>query len=187
MENGWTVTLEVMHPKGRIGAKGYDRAIDNLVDHAAGHGGAVSHSSTRDRYSITLSMSDAPDARAALADAAGLVDLWAASSGLPEGTVVNAHVRTFAEHDAEIQAPLFPEVVGVAELAALLDVAPQRASALKDRNGFPPPIATLKSGPIWVRANVEHFARTWDRKPGRPRNVEKHLALEHPPAKAVKR
>jgi hypothetical protein len=61
-----------------------------------------------------------------------------------------------------------PDVVGVAELAEMLGVTKQRASALAQENsGFPPPITFLKSGPIWKRSHVARFAGKWIRKPGR--------------------
>jgi hypothetical protein len=34
---------------------------------------------------------------------------------------------------------------------------------------FPPPVAQLASGPIWLRSDLRTFERSWDRRPGRKR------------------
>ena len=58
--------------------------------------------------------------------------------------------------------------VGVAEVARLLEVSKQRVSQLRDSEDFPEPVAELEAGPVWPAANIEAFARTSLRKPGRP-------------------
>ncbi len=65
------------------------------------------------------------------------------------------------------------QLVGLAEAAAIVGVAPstlamRRASSLTE--GFPKPIAELRCGPIWRRADIEAYAR---RAPARrPLEVE---------------
>jgi len=60
------------------------------------------------------------------------------------------------------------ELVGVAEGAAILKVSKQRVSELRDRPGFPEPIAELASGPVWRLPTLKLFINQWRRKPGRP-------------------
>ena len=50
-------------------------------------------------------------------------------------------------------------LMGIREIAALLDVSPQRAEQLSNKPEFPPPTAKLASGRIWLREAVESWAR----------------------------
>jgi predicted DNA-binding transcriptional regulator AlpA len=50
-------------------------------------------------------------------------------------------------------------LMGIREIASLLGVSPQRADALSNKDGFPTPTATLASGRIWLRVDVEKWAR----------------------------
>ena len=51
------------------------------------------------------------------------------------------------------------ELVGVAEVADLLQVSRQRVSQLSVTAGFPKPSARLAAGPVWQRKAVEQWAR----------------------------
>lgn len=64
-------------------------------------------------------------------------------------------------------------LAGTAEAAEILGVSSQRVSRLRLRKGFPEPVAVLRSGPVWLREQVEVFGATWDRdnKGGRPRKA----------------
>src|SRR4051812_3960008 len=53
-----------------------------------------------------------------------------------------------------------PELVGVAEAAALLGWDKRRIFTYLGRGSFPEPIAALASGRVWRRRDVEAFART---------------------------
>jgi len=65
--------------------------------------------------------------------------------------------------------PGIPEILGVAEVAKLLDVSKQRVAELNRSNRtFPPPLAELASGPVWTAWQITSFERSWIRKPGRP-------------------
>lgn len=63
-----------------------------------------------------------------------------------------------------------PDIVGAAEAADILGIGNTNFSHLrKQREGkedaFPDPLVTLKCGPIWLRKDVEKFAKTFT--PGR--------------------
>ncbi len=60
-----------------------------------------------------------------------------------------------------------PALVGVAELAERLGVSRQRVSSMHKTNRFPPTVAELRSGPVWLASSIDVFASTWDRTPGR--------------------
>lgn len=55
------------------------------------------------------------------------------------------------------------DLVGVAEVAALLGVSRQRVSQLAASESFPAPEAQLAAGPVWLRAAVEQWARSTGR------------------------
>lgn len=162
---GWTVSIEVAGEP-----TGYDLqpGLEELVDHLAPYGAAVSASPDGSRYSVTLSIEGietCPDAiRVALTQYVQYRD----KAGLPPWHPVRIEAMTFDEHDRQLAQPAYPELVGIAEIAAMFHVARQRASELRTRRGFPKPVANLRAGPVWIKSQVEHFAQTWDRKPGRP-------------------
>lgn len=158
--SGWTVTFEVAGKPGDV----EDDALDRLLDLFTPDGGAVTGAQDGSRYGATFSV-DATDAidRATKALNVGLslFEARAAVAGLPTLELVRAEVVTYAEHDAELARPAFPELVGVSEIADILGVSRQRAHQLTKREDFPAPVAELKSGPIWARPSLELFIDRW--------------------------
>ena len=76
-------------------------------------------------------------------------------------------VMSWEEFEAELEgAP--PEIVGIQEIADILEVSRQRAHQLVKRDDFPEPLARLASGAIWSGATVRRWAATWERRTGRP-------------------
>jgi prophage regulatory protein len=52
------------------------------------------------------------------------------------------------------------DLVGVSEIAEMLDVTRQRVDQLTREDGsFPVPVATLTAGRIWRRVDVERWAK----------------------------
>jgi predicted DNA-binding transcriptional regulator AlpA len=60
------------------------------------------------------------------------------------------------------------ELVGAVEIAELLGVSRARVHQLASRKEFPKPVATLAMGSIWRKRDIERWAETWPRRPGRP-------------------
>jgi hypothetical protein len=60
-----------------------------------------------------------------------------------------------------------PELVGVSEAAAILGWDRRRVITYIDRGAFPAPLASLASGRVWRRDDVESFARDRARRKGR--------------------
>jgi hypothetical protein len=87
---------------------------------------------------------------------------------LPRWRVVHLDARTDDVINAELAAPSFPALLGVAELAERLTVSKARASELARSATFPRPLVTLASGPIWLASSVASYVEGWNRKPGRP-------------------
>ncbi|MBS2939597.1 DNA-binding protein [Nocardioides sp. J2M5] len=54
-------------------------------------------------------------------------------------------------------------LMGATEIAALLDVTRQRVQQLAKTDGFPRPYDVLAMGQIWLRSDIE----TWARETGR--------------------
>ena len=50
-------------------------------------------------------------------------------------------------------------LVGLTEIARMLDVSRQRAHQLAQTDGFPRPTAELSSGRVWETADVEAWIR----------------------------
>jgi hypothetical protein len=96
----------------------------------------------------------------------------AEKAGLPAWPVVRADAMTYDEQDRDLATPNFPELVGVTEVADLLGVSRQRASALAKSSGFPVPVAVLAAGPVWTRPSLNRFVDEWPRKNGRPPKAE---------------
>jgi prophage regulatory protein len=59
---------------------------------------------------------------------------------------------------------------GIAEIAEMLGVTKRTAYRYIERLDFPPPLGRVSAGPIWLRADVEAWAKTHlPLPPGRPR------------------
>lgn len=54
--------------------------------------------------------------------------------------------------------------MGTAEIAELLGVSSQRVSQLSLTDGFPDPVARLRAGKVWERADIERWARETGRR-----------------------
>ncbi len=123
-----------------------------------------------DRHVGLTATESAPDGDQALTQALSRV------RALTPAALVSAQVMTVAEADRRLADPAFPELVGVSEVARLLGVTRQRASALQTNQAFPAPVATLASGPIWRRSDLTSFEDSWARQVGRPRSQKKENA-----------
>jgi hypothetical protein len=51
------------------------------------------------------------------------------------------------------------DLVGVAEIAAMLGITRTRVTQLSKANAFPDPVARLAAGPVWRLDDVQHWAR----------------------------
>jgi predicted DNA-binding transcriptional regulator AlpA len=64
------------------------------------------------------------------------------------------------------------DLVGVAEVAALLQVTRRSVARYANRPDFPEPVVRLAAGPIWRRSDVLAWDRRTPRLPGRPRRTD---------------
>jgi len=169
-EHGWTIHLELA---GDPAPYDVGPAVEELLERLGDYSPAVAVAPDHDRLSITIALEgEGWDAPSAVTEAAGVVRGYVDKVGLPRWPIVHTEAMTWAEHDRELEQPAYPALAGVAELAEILGVTPQRVSTMRRTHaGFPAPIAELRSGPVWVRDHVTRFAESWTRKPGRPTKV----------------
>jgi predicted DNA-binding transcriptional regulator AlpA len=71
--------------------------------------------------------------------------------------------------EALLTVEVAPEVVGVAETAAILGWDKRRIFTYLGRGSFPEPFAALASGRVWLRSDIEAFARRRPAGSGRAR------------------
>ena len=64
------------------------------------------------------------------------------------------------DFDREVEWPLFPEVVGFAEIARLADVTRQSARDYAKGKSFPAPVIVTAQGPLFAKASVEAWLET---------------------------
>jgi predicted DNA-binding transcriptional regulator AlpA len=94
---------------------------------------------------------------------------------LPDGAPIDApsrerllgKLRDAVGDDAVLTVEVTPSLVGVTEAAALLGWDRRRVVTYVDRGSFPRPVAELASGRVWLRADVEAFARAFRRRQAR--------------------
>lgn len=134
--------------------------MDELTDHAP----SASIAPDEHAGSITLAV-DADSFDAALSSAleSGRTAL---QTHVPTATVVGIEVIDSDALDRELDKPLFPEVVGFAEIAEMAGVSRQRARALRQSPGFPAPVIETAQGPLMAKAAIERWLETRNTRPG---------------------
>jgi hypothetical protein len=70
-------------------------------------------------------------------------------------------LRKLTGDDVDLVIEAVPAVVGVAEAAEIMGWDKRRVITYIDRGSFPEPITSLASGRIWLREDVEDYARRW--------------------------
>ena len=130
--------------------------------------GGPTFSYGEDRYSFRFTIT-APDFVSAIEEGRDLVLKASEQAGLPSWSVAHVEATEWTEFERQLIEPTHPDLIGVAELADMLDVSKQRASELARQSTFPQPIAQLASGPVWLEPTVQRFVSEWERRPGRPR------------------
>lgn len=83
-------------------------------------------------------------------------------------TIIGLEVLTETDADTRLKEPMFPEVVGYAEIGHLAGVSRQRARQFSDNPSFPQPVITTAQGPLYGRHAVERWLENRNTRPGRP-------------------
>ena len=96
-------------------------------------------------------------------DAPAFIEVTATSR---EGCV--RELRKLTGDDVTLTIELVPQIVGVAEAAEIMGWDKRRVVTYLDRAQFPEPLTSLASGRIWLREDVEAFAKEWRQRHPRP-------------------
>jgi predicted DNA-binding transcriptional regulator AlpA len=150
---------------------GDDTILSQLDDALAKHDAAVAGEGQTIEATMTIDGPATPETairesfnEVAVALAGHTIRSWTAGEAI-----------TTAEADRRLDEPTIPDLVSGVEAAEILGVSRQRVHQLAAENPtFPPAVARLASGSVWLRSGVEGFARTWTRKPGRPAKAGAH-------------
>ena len=70
-------------------------------------------------------------------------------------------LRKVTGDDVILTVEAIPSIAGVAEAAEIMGWDKRRVVTYLDRGSFPEPITSLASGRIWLREDVETYAREW--------------------------
>lgn len=129
----------------------------DILDTLAAYGAALSVSRDFTKVTISLTVEAATPLDAATeAERATRQALTPFNPGeTTELTVITADAL-----DAELATPIFPEVVGYAEIAKLAGVTRQRAHRFPKTRGFPPPVIETAQGPLYNVHAVERWLET---------------------------
>lgn len=72
-----------------------------------------------------------------------------------------ASLRRAAGPGNTLTIEVTPSLVGVAEAAKIMGWDKRRVVTYLDRGSFPEPIASLASGRVWRRDDIEAYAKSW--------------------------
>ena len=155
----WQVSLDF---KARLDE---DAAFD-LMEALGRYGASVAVDPGHTGGGLTLAV-DAPDGETALAKALTLLE-----KNMPGATVTGLEAREWADAVARNREPLYPPVVGYAEIARMTGVTRQRAYAFPRIESFPKPVIETSQGPLYSEDAVRACAQTRELRPGRPKAME---------------
>jgi hypothetical protein len=163
----WSVSIDVAADRGQRRPPDLDDKLDAFIDELRDRAGVVHGTTDGRRYGARFCVSaDGPTP--AVAEATEVFAKAAANVGLPAWKMVELEAQTMTELERQNAETNFPELLGVGELAQLLGVTRQRASALAKSKNFPAPVAALRAGPVWTGPSVRRFVREWRRRVGHP-------------------
>ena len=89
------------------------------------------------------------------------------------GTIEIVGLEVLKESDAEADAlrPVFPDVVGYAEIAREASLSRQRVRELAESDSFPEPVIKTSQGPLFAKAAVMAWLENRNTKAGRPARI----------------
>jgi len=142
-----------------------DTAFD-LIDSLDDSGAAMSIANDYKGGSVTLTIESDTAVAAANAATNNLLEHAPASIGVIE--ITGIEILSEEAMDAYLDEPVFPEVVGYAEIAELGGFSRQRARQLADSEAFPPAVITTAQGPLYSKHAIDRWLESRNTKPGRP-------------------
>ena len=161
----WRATVTYRRPE-----QVSDEHLATLVEALPGYGVATDDGARALRLAMTVDAATLRQAtEAALRESRAAYGSAFGAAGEP----VEVRVLPDAEHVGELERPDELDLVGLAEVAQILDVSRQRAAKVAETHAdFPAPVARPAMGPVYTRDSVTAFAQRWERKrTGRPRKA----------------
>jgi hypothetical protein len=76
-------------------------------------------------------------------------------------TLRRSRRATAAGESNTLVVEVVPLLAGVAEAAQVMGWDKRRVITYIDRGSFPAPVQSLASGRVWLRSDIERFARDW--------------------------
>lgn len=164
MMKEWSVRFSVNRPDTTFTETDVDTILDALKTHAA------SGSYSPHELSVRFTLASPLPARAVV-EGLKLFHSALREAGIAVGEerIVDVELELAPDLDKQLLESNLPELVGVAEVAQILNVSKQRVSDLARSPDFPRPIEILAAGPIWKKSAILRHVGLWPRKPGRPR------------------
>ena len=142
-------------------------ALFDLMEALATHGASVSITPSQLGGSVSVTIDAAGKATDAMEVAANLVrDALAAH--IDYADIVGIEVMLDADFTEQLSRPLFPEVVGYAEIAEMAGVTRQRARKFASHETFPHPVIRTAHGPLMAKHAVNAWLKGRNTRPGRP-------------------
>lgn len=175
INGGYSVTFRAARGEGAPEINTDD--VLNLFELLESASIATGRARPLDHYSVSFSV-DAWNAIDAVHSAEKAWQTAHDACALPLWPVVGVTIQSDASLESELDAPNFPTLAGIAELAEVIGASRQRAHALARSERFPAPVAELRSGPVFLRASIDAFVEKWKRTPGRPRKDTLEAVVE---------
>jgi len=133
-------------------------ATFDLLDALAKHGAAMSVSRDYTEFHITMTV-EADSAITTTETAANIIRKHIETGNID---IFEARALTPEHLDRELAEPLFPQVVGFAEIAERAGVTRQRARMFPKTAGFPAPVIETAQGPLFNVHAIERWIETRD-------------------------
>ena len=146
-----------------------DSQLLNLFDKLGQYGASISPNEDNSILQIALAV-DGSTATDAVDET---IRILHEDGGLADFTITSLTVRTWEETVHAVNDPVFPKVVGYAEIAKLAGVTRQRAYQFPQIESFPKPVIETAQGPLFTETAILAWLETRDTKPGRPRKTAK--------------
>lgn len=152
------MAIEIALEEGEEPISNLDSKLAMLREAIVDRGGVPLVSKDGRRYGARFFVR-APGTESAIEEGVETLKDAAATVGLPDSPVVDAEASTMAELTNDEPEVDVPALIGITELADLLGVSNQLVTVLVRAKGFPPPVAELNAGPVWVLDSINRFIR----------------------------
>ena len=157
----WQVTVDFKTEQGFDADKAFD-----LMEEIGAYGASAAVNPNGDGGSVTLAV-ESRDVAKACSEA---INLLSSAQSLPKHDVYAIEAADWDEVERRNLEPLYPKVVGYAEIARMAGVSRQRAYKFPQIGTFPKPVIETAQGPLYSESAIEVWLANRVRKAGRPKS-----------------